>query len=193
MLKSVKKSVLLALIFTLLMSARVLISCGRKISVVVPASTFEGTGRNEIIENAAGEGIEAVRNIDGSYTFTMSDKTHQRVIKNQMEIIDSGYAEYVTLTELYPALKELTHNEDMTVITMQLDRELFEKDGGAERFLVYALYLEAEFVQIISGASFDDIKVEFILVDCETGDILETVLYSDYINQTSDVYDETGW
>lgn len=114
--------------------------------------------------------ISAKVNDDNSVTITMSKTKHKEILDEYRESIDASIAEFVN-GEDTPYIKDITHNDDFTAVTMKVDREAYE---NAFDITPFAIGIYASVYQAYTKIEF---HVDITIVDAENGETIDTVSY----------------
>lgn len=150
------------------------------VEVTLPASLFENQDIDEVIEGAKAEGVkEVIKNDDGSLTYIMSKSEHKKVLSEMEEDINQDIEELKS-GEDFPSIKDVKKNNSYSEFTIVVNREKFENsfDGMAS----IGLGLSAMFYQVFSGVDDEKAKVTVNFEDENTGEIIDTVVYPDELN-----------
>ena len=119
--------------------------------------------------------IAAKVNEDQSLTVTMTKIKHRALLDEMSASIETGLAEYVEGKDT-PYIKEITHNDNFTVVTMKVDRAAYESAFDMMPFVIamsagmYQMFLEIES------------HVEINIVDVATGETFKTTTYPDTLD-----------
>lgn len=148
------------------------------VDITLPASFFQDQDMSTfdteayVKENGF---IAAKVNEDQSLTVTMTKGKHQDLLNEMSASIKTSLAEYVE-SEDTPYIKEITHNDDFTVVTMKVDRAAYESAFDMMPFVIamsagmYQMFLEM------------DSHVEINIVDVATGETFKTTTYPDALD-----------
>lgn len=187
----IKKIMSLVLCFTLLFSLTACngkkesdsakksntISAEKKIvnvEITLPASLTEEMGDEdfELNEEAKEIGIKKItKNEDGSVTMKMSKKAHKELLSKLKTAIDESIAELLADKETVPSFNNITYNDDLTEVTIQVDPELY---GSFDSFYALAFYMYGNFYQAVNGVPENELKTIVNFVDMNSGEILNT-------------------
>lgn len=147
------------------------------VTITLPASMVDSTDTGATIAEAWDKGIgEVVLNEDGSLTCRMSRSAHSRLMKELREGFDETVEEMKT-DGGYPSIREIRCNKNLTIITMLVEREMFENSFDA--FAILGLGFSAMFYQLFDGVQEDNLLVTIDVADFETGEVFHTVVYPD--------------
>lgn len=150
------------------------------VEVTLPASLFENQDIDEVIEGAKAEGVkEVIKNDDGSLTYIMSKSEHKKVLSEMEEDINQDIEELKS-GEDFPSIKDVKKNNSYSEFTIVVNREKFENsfDGIA----ALGLGLSGMFYQLFNGSDADKAKVTINFEDGSTGEIFDTVVYPENLN-----------
>ncbi len=114
--------------------------------------------------------ISAKVNDDKSVTITMSKAKHNQILDEYRKSIAAAIAEFVN-GEDTPYIKEITHDDDFTTVTIKVDREAYE---NAFDLTPFAIGIYAKTYQVYTEIEF---HVDITIVDAENGDTIDTVSY----------------
>lgn len=110
-------------------------------------------------ETAKAEGFKsATLNDDGSVSYVMTRATHEKMMDDIREEIDSSLAEMVG-SEEYPTITKIEPNSTYTEFEVYLSTE---EVGLAESFSALALYVFGGMYNAFNGEPVDDIAVSFL-------------------------------
>ena len=148
------------------------------VEITLPSSFFQGEDMATFDTDAYVKEngfIAAKVNEDQSLTVTMTKGKHQDLLNEMSASIETSLAEYVE-SEDTPYIKEITHNDDFTVVTMKVDRAAYESAFDMMPFVIamsagmYQMFLEMES------------HVEINIVDVATGETFKTTTYPDTLD-----------
>ena len=148
------------------------------VEITLPASMFEdqdmATFDADAYANEQGF-ISAKVNEDGSVTVTMTKSKHKELLAKMADSMDSSFAEFVNAEDT-PYIKEISHNDDFTAVTMKVDKAAYENAFDFTPFVIgvsvamYQAFIETEY------------HVDITIVDAATGDTIKTISYPDAMN-----------
>lgn len=145
------------------------------VEVTLPAMFFEGEDLETAAADARAEGVgEVTVNEDGSLTYRMSKADHREIVA-EMETGVLEAVEDITSSGDYPSISDVAHSRDYSEFTMTVNRDEFE--GGFDGFAGLGLGLVASYYQLFAGTSADDLEVIVHVADEATGDIIQTTVY----------------
>ena len=148
------------------------------VDITLPASIFEGQDMAAFDADAYAneqEFISAKVNEDGSVTVSMTKGKHSELLDEMAASLDSAFAEFVN-SEDTPYIKEITHNDDFTTVTMKVDKAAYE---SAFDFTPFAIGVSVAMYQAFTE---NEYRVEINIVDVATGDTINTIIYPDALN-----------
>ncbi len=146
------------------------------VEVTIPASLLgEDANLDAAIEEAKAEGAAAViTNEDGGLTYHMTKAVHKKLLA-QLRSSVKEYIESLKADEATPSIQDITTNDDMTKMTMTVDREAYE--NSMDGFAVLGLVTLSAYYQAFNGV--EDYKMTLTTKDEETGKVLSTTVYPD--------------
>lgn len=144
------------------------------VDITLPASMFSEEDMTAFDADAYAkeEGfVKAVLNNDGSVTVTMTKGKHKELLKEMTTSLEESFGELVE-AETTPYIKEISHNDDFSAVTVKVDRAGYESAifemtpfiVGMSA-MIYQAFLDMEPVCVIT------------ITDAETGDTLNSVTY----------------
>lgn len=144
------------------------------VDITLPASMFAEEDMTafdaEAYANEQGF-IKAVLNSDGSVTVTMTKSKHKELLKEMTTSLEESFGELVE-AESTPYIKEITHNDDFSAVTVKVDRAGYENAFldmtpfiVGMSAIIYQAFLDMEPVCVIT------------ITDANTGDTLNSVTY----------------
>lgn len=143
------------------------------VEITFPASLFEDAEDFDPAAYAREQGfLSAVVNEDGSVTVTMTETKHNELISEMTKTLEETFAGFVE-GDTTPYIKEITHNDDFTKVTIKVVRAEYE---NAFDFTVVAIGMSVPIAQIAVGF---EANVEISVVDVDTGDVISSVVYPD--------------
>lgn len=130
------------------------------VTVTLSPDLAEGVTQEELDAERQKLGyVSATLNEDGSVTYVMTKKQHQKTLEELRKTIDR-YFEEVSASEDYPGIDSISANEDMTEIIVTMNT----KDMGLqETFAGYALLFYGKIYQAYLGTP--DASIRLIYVD----------------------------
>lgn len=144
------------------------------VDITLPASLFSDEDMTAFDADAYAEEegfIKAVLNADGSVTVTMTKLKHNELLKEMTDSLEESFDELVEAEET-PYIKEISHNDDFSAVTVKVDRTGYESAFFemtpfivGMSAMIYQAFLDMEPVCVVT------------IVDVETGDTLNSVTY----------------
>lgn len=114
--------------------------------------------------------ISAKVNDDNSITITMSKNKHRELLDEYETSLNASFAEFVN-GEDTPYIKDISHNDDFTAVTMKVDREAYE---SAFDLTPFAIGISVAMYQAFTEIEY---HVDITIVDAENGDTINTISY----------------
>ena len=153
------------------------------IELTLPADLFEGQTEDEIIANAKEEGVKEVKvNEDGTVYYKMSKSEHKKMMKAMKEGVVEGITEIVNSDD-YPSIKEISYNKDFTEFDITVDRTAF--DNSMDGFVIFSLAISGTYYNAFDGKS-DDLKLTMNIVDEATGEVYDTTVFPDDLEEDAE-------
>lgn len=146
------------------------------VEVTVPATDLDF---DKVIADAKEFGVsEVIKNDDGTITYRMSKVVHNKMLKELASGFDEYIDELITKNN-FKSLKDVEYNDSLTEITIIVDKTLYENsfDGMA----AFGLSIYAFIYQAFDGVDPDNAKVTVHVKDEATGDVFDTIVYPDDI------------
>lgn len=151
------------------------------VTLTLPASMFEGEDINASAESMKEEGFKEVTvNEDGSITVKMSKSKHKELMKT-MKDSTIEYFEELKTSEDFKSIQEVTYNDDFTKITLEVNQTEFE--GSFDGFATFGVGLSSYMYNIYNAVPEEKIKITIDTKNFETGEIFDTVIYPDALNE----------
>lgn len=141
------------------------------VDITIPASYLDA--ESEIDEDAYAQEngyLAAHKNADGSVTVTMTKARHQKLIRELAASIEEAYAGIVE-DEATSYVKEISHNDDFTNVTIKVDRAAYESTWD---FTVLTVGLSVGLIQAFMDM---EARAEILVVDVDTGETISTSIY----------------
>lgn len=148
------------------------------VDITLPASLFadEDMTKFDADAYASEQGFKSAKvNADGSVTVTMTKAKHQELLKEMADSLDANFKEFVN-GENTPYIKEITHNENFTAVTMKVDKAAYE---NAFDFTPLAIGMSVSIYQAFTETQY---HVEISIVDAETGADINSITYPDALS-----------
>lgn len=145
------------------------------VDITLPASMFEGEDMAAFDADAyANENgfISAVVNDDHSVTVAMTKAKHKELIDEMTASLNSSFSEYVEAEET-PYIKDISHNDDFSSITIKVVRAEYENSWDMTTFSVG---FSAMFFQAFLDMEY---HVEISVIDVDTNEVINTVILPD--------------
>lgn len=147
------------------------------VEITIPASFFEGQDMDEVIADAKEDGVgEAVVNDDGSVTYRMSRLAYNRMMDELRDSLMEMVEETKTSGD-FPSIQDIRHNRSFTEFTLVVDQEAYE--NSFDGFAALGLGMAAAFYQVFDGVAPEDIKVTISMQNADTGEVFDSVVYPD--------------
>ncbi|MFF2089737.1 hypothetical protein [Paenibacillus sp. NPDC058174] len=151
------------------------------VKITLPASMFKDADLDQVIAEAKKDGVkEATKNEDGSLTYTMSKSDHKKMLKEMEDgIADSNK----TLKEegTFASIKDVTYNKSMDEYEMIVDKAAYE--GSMDGFAALGFGMQGMYYQIFQGVDSDKTKVTIKVKDEKSGEVFDTIVYPDTLEQ----------
>ena len=148
------------------------------VDITLPASMFEDEDMTNFDADAyaSEQGFTSAKlNEDGSVTVTMTKAKHKELLEEMKNSLDASFAEFVN-GEDTPYIKDITHNENFTAVTMKVDKAAYE---NAFDFTPLAIGLSVAMYQAFTETEY---HVEISIVDATTGEAINSITYPDALN-----------
>ncbi len=148
------------------------------VEIKLPASLFEGQDMStfDAAAYANEQGFKSAKvNEDGSVTVTMTKAKHKELLEEMANSLDTNFNEFVN-GEDTPYIKEITHNDNFTSVTMKVDKVAYE---SAFDFTPLAIALSVAMYQAFIETEY---HVEISVVDVATGATINSITYPDALN-----------
>ena len=145
------------------------------VDITFPASFFEGTDMSTFDTDAyvkEQKFISAKLNDDGSMVVTMSKSRHNELLDEMAAELETTFSSLVEAAET-PYIKEISHNEDFSLVTVKVDRAAYENAFDMTPFIVG---ISASMYQMLLDMEY---HVEVVMVDVATGETISSVVYPD--------------
>lgn len=163
-----------------------LVSCSSNekedaVKIIMPASMFEGQDADDVIKEAEKQDIEAKKNEDGTYTYIMSKKKHDKMMEEFKSNITDSIKE-IKSSENYMSIKDISHNPSYSEFTMVVDREAYE--NSMEGFASFTLGMTGLMYQLYDGVNEEDYHVKVTVKDQKTKEIFAEKVYPEDDGET---------
>lgn len=151
------------------------------VEVTIPASFFEGQDIETVISEAKKDGIkEVIKNDDGSLTYKMSKSEHKEMMKElEKSVIET--TEEIKTSGDFPSIKDVSYNKAFSEFTLSVNKEEFENSLDAMASL--GLAITGMYYQVFSGVDLEKYKVTVIFKNESNGEVINTVVYPDDLNE----------
>lgn len=156
------------------------------VDVTIPASLLEFDDDEEIdideIKKEAKEsGIKkVVQNDDDSVTYTMSKSTHRELLDEMEKGVEETIDEIIN-DEDFISIKDIKVNKNYDKYELIVDKEGFE--NSLDGFGVLGVALNSMYYQLFEGVEPDDYEVIIDIKDEETGEVFDTVIFPDALEE----------
>jgi hypothetical protein len=151
------------------------------VEVTLPAELFEGGDTETVVANAKQQGIdEATLNEDGSVTYKMSKGKHEELMAELAKSVEEAKTDIVESGD-FPSIKEVKTNKDYDKFTISVDREAFE--NSMDGFATMSIGMVGSYYQAFNGIDAADMKVELDLEDAATGEVFNTIVYPEALEE----------
>ena len=150
------------------------------VKITLPKSMVEDSTEEELLGDAAEEGITCTVNDDGSATYTMSKSQQKELLDNLKSSVDSSIDELLNGENAAESFQKIEYANDLSSFDVYVDRSLYEQ-SFADQFSVLGLFLLGAYYQIFDGVAVDDLDVVVNILDAETGETIDTTSYQDML------------
>lgn len=150
------------------------------VDITLPASYFDKQDMSafDAVAYAKENGYEkAVLNSDGSLTITMSKSKHSEILTSMESNLEESFNNFVG-SEDTPYIKAITHTKDFRAVTIDVEKEAYE--SVFFEMTPFTIGISVGFYQMFLE---DGYKVEIIVKDEASGDVLLDTIYPDALNQ----------
>lgn len=148
------------------------------VEIKLPASMFEGEDMTKFDADAYAneQGFKSAKvNEDGSVTITMTKAKHRELLEEMANTLDTNFKDFVN-GESTPYIKDITHNDDFTAVTMKVDKAAYE---NAFDFTPLAIAMSVAMYQAFTETEY---HVEISIVDAATGTEINSITYPDALS-----------
>lgn len=148
------------------------------VDITLPASIFEGEDMTKFDADAYAneQGFKSAKvNEDGSVTVTMTKAKHKELLEEMANTLDTNFKEFVN-GESTPYIKDITHNDDFTAVTMKVDKAAYET---AFDFTPLAIAMSVTMYQAFTETEY---HVAISIVDAATGTEINSITYPDALS-----------
>ncbi|WP_235879525.1 hypothetical protein [Robertmurraya siralis] len=152
------------------------------VEVTLPESFFKEQEQDiaQVIAEAESEGISVTKNSDGSLTYKMSKAKHKEMM-SELENETKTSIEEMKNSEDFASIKDVEYNKSFSEITLVVIREKYE--GSFDGFAVLGVAISSMLYQMFDGVNPDDYKVTIFLKDADTGEVFDTIIYPEALEQ----------
>ncbi|MBB6176394.1 hypothetical protein HNQ82_001208 [Anoxybacillus tengchongensis] len=148
------------------------------VEVTLPASLFEGRDIDEVVAEAEGDGIkEVIKNADGSLTYKMTKAKHKELIGELENGIKKTIDELKRDKSLI-VIQDITYNDNFSEFNMSVD--VSSSENSMYGLAAIGLGISGMYYQVFNGVK--DFKVTVNIKNASTGEILDTFVYPDILN-----------
>ena len=143
------------------------------VDITLPASFFGDKDMSTFDADAYADEngyLSAKLNEDNSVTVKMTQLKYTALLNETAASLETSFAEFIEAEDT-PYIKGITHNDDFTTITIEVDRAAYE---SAFDFSALSVSLAASLYQAIAGVEF---HVDVVYVDAASGETFKTVTY----------------
>lgn len=159
------------------------------VEITLPKMFFEDEELADIEEQMEdSHEANVTKNDDGSLTIKMSKKEHKQLMSDmQEEFVDT--IKQMIEAEDYPTIKDISYNRNMTELSIVVNKEEFE--SSFDGFALFSLGFTGLFYQIFNGKDIEKEKVTMKLIDEETTEEFEELIFPDVFDDLEDVVEES--
>lgn len=151
------------------------------VDVTIPASLIEDGEAEDVKEQMGEDGAKNIReNEDGSISFTMSKSDHKKMM-SEMETGIIEMIEGLESGEDFASVRKVEGKAPFSKFVMSVDREAFE--NSFDGFANLTLAIGGMYYQALNGTNGENAKVTIELKDEETGEIFDSVVYPDALEE----------
>jgi hypothetical protein len=144
------------------------------VTITLPASMYEGETEFDAEAYSKEQGFKETKvNEDGSISITMSKSRHVELMSKMKTDIDQSFA---ALVKEMPYIESITPEEGFSNIVIEVEKEGYE---AAFMDMTILAGLSAMLYQQYEGSQ---PNCEIVIKDAFNGDILNTVIYPDVLN-----------
>lgn len=156
------------------------------VEITLPASFLEFDDNEEIdideIKKEAKENgmKDVVLNDDNSVTYTMSKSIHRELLAEIEENINEIIEETIN-GEDFSSIKDIKSNKKYDKFEIIVDKEGFE--NSFDGFGILGVAFSSMYYQLFEGVNPDDYEVTMDIIDEETGEVFDTIIYPDALEE----------
>lgn len=148
------------------------------VEVTLPASLFEGQDIDKVITEAEQDGIkEVIKNADGSLTYKMTKSKHKELI-NELESGIKKTIDELKRDKSLIVIQDITYNDNFSEFNMIVD--VSSSENSMYGLAAIGLGISGMYYQVFNGVK--DFKVTVNIKNASTGEILDTFVYPDILN-----------
>ncbi|MGN9163296.1 hypothetical protein [Clostridium sulfidigenes] len=152
------------------------------VTLTLPASIFEGEDINAKAEEMKNDGAkETTVNEDGSMTVKMSKSKHKEMMTEMKTSVIKSIEDIKTSGD-YPSIKDVKYNDDFTNITLEVVQAEYEE--SLEALATFGIGIAALYYNVYSGVETEKIHITIDEKNFETGEVFDTVVYPDDLEDT---------
>lgn len=151
------------------------------VEITLPADFVGEENPDEIFEDEQAEGLKEIKvNADGSVTYKMTKALHNEMME-EMAADLTKQIEDIKHDENYVSIEDIQFNRTFSEFEVIVDREAFE--NSFDGFITISLGIMGMYYQIFDGVNPEQVKVDIVLVDVESGDNFETFEFPDDMDE----------
>lgn len=148
------------------------------VEVTLPASLFEGQDIDKVVTEAEQDGIkEVIKNADGSLTYKMTKSKHKELI-NELESGIKKTIDELKRDKSLIVIQDITYNDNFSEFNMIVD--VSSSENNMYGLAAIGLGISGMYYQVFNGVK--DLKVTVNIKNASTGEILDTFVYPDILN-----------
>ncbi|MBR2716836.1 MAG: hypothetical protein IKD79_03760 [Oscillospiraceae bacterium] len=162
---------------------------GEMVSITLTGEFFDTEATEEELRaEALEEGFaDAVLNEDGTLTYTMTKERQEQLLKDFSDAMDEALFEMTEGEDAVPSFRRIEAKDDYTAFDVYIDTELYD---SFDAFYALSLSIYGASYQAYSGIQTPDCEVRF--VDYLTGDVVDSVTYSEWMEMFGGLSDDDG-
>lgn len=146
-----------------------------EIELTIPADLLGGNISEELTEEDRADGYKSARiNDDGSITYVISRNGYNQLVKNYKEETIESLSK---LPDEYESISEIKINDDLTEISLIVDRKGYE--NGYDDFAITVIFFSIAYYKAFLGIPDEDIDLVVNIQDVDTMEIFDTCIYPD--------------
>lgn len=141
------------------------------VTITFPASMFEDlTDFDPEAYTEENKFKETVVNEDGSISVTMSKRRHNELVAEMESVVEETFQDLIE-GENSSYVKEITASKGYRTVTVSVDKETYKNSWD---FTPLIIWFSVAFYQLVDGT---DYHCEVIIEDVKTGEVLNTIIY----------------